>query len=44
MNVIQELILPAGDEKPDFEHGSIFFIGTATLLKPCLHVNSTGFS
>ena len=32
MNVIQELILPAGDGKPDFEHGSIFFVGTATVI------------
>ena len=32
MNVIQELVLPAGDEKPDFEHGSIFFVGTATVI------------
>jgi len=32
MNVIQELVLPAGNEKPDFEHGSIFFVGTATVI------------
>src|SRR5437588_2983035 len=32
MNVIQELVLPAGNEKPDFEHGSIYFIGTATVI------------
>ena len=32
MNVIQELVLPAGNEKPDFEHGSIYFVGTATVI------------
>jgi len=32
MNVIQELVLPAGNEKPDFEPGSIFFVGTATVI------------
>lgn len=32
MNVIRELVLPANDTTPDMQHGSIFFIGTATVL------------
>ena len=32
MNVIRELVLPAGSEKPDYEHGSIYFVGTATVI------------
>lgn len=32
MDYLQELVLPANDTQPDMQHGSIFFIGTATVL------------
>ncbi len=32
MQQAQELIIPAGRRKPDLDNGSIFFVGTATVL------------
>lgn len=32
MNSTQELVLPAEQEQPDFRKGSIFFVGTATVI------------
>lgn len=32
MNSFQELVLPTGDIRPDFDRGSIFFVGTATVI------------
>ncbi|MEO8955178.1 MAG: MBL fold metallo-hydrolase [Ktedonobacteraceae bacterium] len=32
MEFVRELVLPVAESKPDLRHGSIFFIGTATVL------------
>lgn len=32
MNSTRELVLAVGNESPDFEHGSLFFVGNATVL------------
>lgn len=32
MDVIQELVLPVANKNPDFAHGSLYFVGTATVI------------
>src|SRR5437762_11941059 len=32
MNYLREIILPAAENQLDLEHGSVYFIGTATVL------------
>ena len=32
MEIVRELVLPVAESKADLRHGSIFFIGTATML------------